>query len=443
MANLTTSGGTSYPGTLDTVTTLVDGAAGDQILARHPNGLGNAIIAMETELGTDPAGSTTDVTTRLAVALNNDGTVRSSVITAGSGAAVSYSAGVFTVGWSPDGPGYVQNLGIDVTANSPVANAMRIRLVQRSGATPTAASPIRMAFKVATASASPSNAAYAVREITGDAQVQLSSGSSLGTLINETARIYVGALDTNGTVEVLAYNPKEYVSTNTAARVTRLFKPSEAATLTTVAEGGAGGADSAATLYSTSARTGVYIRKLGYIDVTLGTTAGNWSNNPTDVTVIGQGTPVTGDVIQEIATHSYAVVRTTTNTVADDGTIPQIGEGGTGLWATMTHTKAANCLEVDALSLVSSSAAGFAAVTHLHRNSEADAMIAAGDYAAGATQFKTIKLRGLFATTTQAAAGYYIIFGADGGTITFGGAGAINRWGESQPSQLSVREICT
>ena len=66
---------TSYPTTLDTASTLVDGVGGDTIVAAHQNGPATAIIALETELGTDPAGSATDVKTRLAVALNDAGAV--------------------------------------------------------------------------------------------------------------------------------------------------------------------------------------------------------------------------------------------------------------------------------------------------------------------------------------------------------------------------------
>lgn len=448
MANFITTGTTSYPSSIDTRTALTDGAAGDQIVANHPNGLGAAILAIQTELGINPAGSVADVVTRLDASQNSDGTIKSSVITAGGGASVAYSSGVFTIGWSPDGPSYTQNLGIEVTANAPVANALRIRLVQRSGATPTSTNPIRLGFKVATASAAPANGGYVVREITGDTALVLSSGSSLGTRISETARVYVGAIDNNGTVEAAAYNPKDAPAPNSGtagtawAMVTQLWRPSEVATYTTTAEGGAGGADSAATLYSTSARTGVYFRRLGYFDVTLGSTVGNWSNNPKDVTVIGPGTPVTGDVIQTVATYSRATVRTTTNTVADDGTTPQLTEGGPGIWATMTHTKDANPLEVEVLSLISNAAAGWAAVTHLHRNSEADAMIAAGDYGANASQFKTIKLKAMFATTTQAAAGYYLIFGADSNTTTYGGVAGGNRWDAAEPCQLTIKEIC-
>ena len=88
MANITTSL-TSYPGTQDTRTTLVDGTGNDTIQAIHHNGVASAIVAVETELGTDPAGSLTDVATRLNVALNADGTVRSTVVAAGAGASVA------------------------------------------------------------------------------------------------------------------------------------------------------------------------------------------------------------------------------------------------------------------------------------------------------------------------------------------------------------------
>ena len=443
MANITTTGTTGYPGTIDTRTALTDGAAGDQIVANHPNGLGAAVLAIETELGTDPAGTVADVKTRLAVALNDDGTVRSTVIAAGGGAAVSYSSGVFTISWSPDGPAYTQNLGVEVTANAPVANAMRIRLVQRSGATPTSTSPVRLGFKVATASAAPANAAYAVREITSDTALVLSSGSSLGTLVNERARLYIGALDNNGTVEALAYNPKEVIASNTAARVAQLFRPSEVATYTTVAEGGAGGADSVATLYSTSARTGVYIRRLAYIDVTLGTTVGNWSNNPNNLTVIGPGTPVTGDIIQTIGTVT-AVVRTGAGTVPLDGTTPQISEGDPYLWATMTSTSVVNPVQVEGMvDLSTSSAGGVSMATHMHRNSEVDAFGTTAFRIATNDQNDEVVFKYLLATTTNGATGYYLIAGGNSaGTTTLNGIGGNSSYGSSLVSYLNISEVC-
>lgn len=49
------------------------------IAANHYNQVKDALIKIETELGTDPAGSLTDVKTRLAVVLENNGTMKSGV----------------------------------------------------------------------------------------------------------------------------------------------------------------------------------------------------------------------------------------------------------------------------------------------------------------------------------------------------------------------------
>ena len=100
MANLN-SGTSGYPAAVDTSPDLTDGASGDEIVSAHQDGRGAAIVAIETELGTDPAGSTTDVKTRLAVALNDDGSVKSTVIVANTPTSVSYSGGVFTLTTTP------------------------------------------------------------------------------------------------------------------------------------------------------------------------------------------------------------------------------------------------------------------------------------------------------------------------------------------------------
>lgn len=55
----------SYPGTIPSYPTLVDGV--DAVLAAHQNAKAEDIVAIATELGTDPAGTYTDVKTRLNV----------------------------------------------------------------------------------------------------------------------------------------------------------------------------------------------------------------------------------------------------------------------------------------------------------------------------------------------------------------------------------------
>ena len=73
MAEIGAGGGSGYPGALDTNSTLeVDGST----LARAdvPNDLAAAVIAIQTELGTDPAGTKTDVKTFLQASHQTDGT---------------------------------------------------------------------------------------------------------------------------------------------------------------------------------------------------------------------------------------------------------------------------------------------------------------------------------------------------------------------------------
>lgn len=63
----------NYPGSLDTFTTKTDHV--DEYMAAHINDAQNSIVAVETELGTDPAGSASDLKTRLAISLQNSGSL--------------------------------------------------------------------------------------------------------------------------------------------------------------------------------------------------------------------------------------------------------------------------------------------------------------------------------------------------------------------------------
>ena len=63
-----------YPGAVKNFLTLEDGV--DTVLAQHMNERGNEITAIETELGADVAGSAADLVTRLAVRMNDNGTLK-------------------------------------------------------------------------------------------------------------------------------------------------------------------------------------------------------------------------------------------------------------------------------------------------------------------------------------------------------------------------------
>ena len=384
MANITTSGTTSYPGSLDTRTVLTDGPAGNEIVAAHPNGLGAAVLALETELGVDPAGTLPDLVTRLAVSQNTDGTVKSTVVAAGTGATVDYASGVFTVGSTPDGPGNTQNVGLIINLGSPVSNAFTARLVQRTLSTCTSASPARISFRSGTATTGD----YAIVTATDNVALTASVGSTFGFTAAEPGRLYFYAINANpgaaNSVIELAIARKAIFD--------------EAKLHSTTAEGGAGAADSATVLYSASARANVPVRCIGFMDIVTGATAGNWSNAPTVLHLMGPGTKRTGDVVQRIATETYAQLTGTTITPWD-ATPPLIGEGNPVLSIGFSATSAVNPVRIHTSGLYYAPAGGGERITaHLHVGG-ASAIAATAMYADTASN-KTVPLDYHFATGT-------------------------------------------
>lgn len=106
------------------------------------------------------------------------------------------------------------------------------------------------------------------------ANLVISSGSTLGTVNNVASRIVVIALNNAGTIELAAVN----ISGGNQLDETNL--------ISTTAEGGAGAADSANVIYSTTARTSVAYRVIGFIDSTQ-TTAGTWATAPSTIQGVG------------------------------------------------------------------------------------------------------------------------------------------------------------
>jgi hypothetical protein len=131
--------------------------------------------------------------------------------------------------------------------------------------------------------------------------VTVSSGSTLGTVSGVESRIAVVAIDNAGTVELAVVNSQGY-----GAFDERLL-------INTTAEGGVGAADSASVFYSTSARTSVAFRVVGYIYSTQAT-AGSWASAPSNVN--NDGT----NKVQQLT--SGTAVATTSGTSVDFTGIP-------------------------------------------------------------------------------------------------------------------------
>lgn len=142
------------------------------------------------------------------------------------------------------------------------------------------------------------------RTVAAAINLVISSGSTLGTTNGAQARLAVLALDNAGTVELAVVNLAGGVNLD------------ESGVISTTAEGGAGAADSASTVYSAVARTNVPYRILGFVESTQ-TTAGTWASAPSLVT--GGASPLGawlagyGQTWQAL-TGSRALATTYTNT---------------------------------------------------------------------------------------------------------------------------------
>lgn len=430
MANITTAGSTSYPGVIDTRTILTDGPSGDDIVAAHPNGLSAAVIALETELGVDPAGTLPDLVTRLAVSQNTDGTVKSTVVAAGTGATVDYTAGVFTVGSTPDGPSNTQNIGLVVYLNSPVANAFTARLVQRTLSTCTSPSPARVSFRDGTQT----SGGYAIVTATDNVALTASVGSTFGFTDGEYGRIYFYAINANpgaaNSVIELAMTKKAIFDEG------RLWS--------TTAEGAAGAADSDSVLYSNAARSNVPVRCVGFMDIQTGITAGNWSNSPAVLHLMGPGTKRTGDIVQIITTQSN-VYNTGTTIIPNDTTVPTSAEGDMYIWASISATSPVNRVIVEGLTVLSNSNTGSPVLTSaLFYASESNARQTSGmkfDSTTGTGPASVPFMYEDVATTTATRMWYVRAGASNGGTTNFNGSASAVLWATATKSWMRITEV--
>jgi len=260
----------------------------------------------------------------------------------------------------------------------------------------------------------------------------VSAGSTLGFAASQISRIYVLALDNAGTVELAVYHP---LSGTTHLPVDEtLFQ-------TSTAEGGAGGADSAQVVYSTTARTNVSACVLGFIDIQTGGTAGNWSNSPIHVQVLTAATPRSGQVIQRLLSSSTALV-TGATTMPFDDTIPQSGEGVQMLTQAITPRHAADLLFISHVGMYSPSASGNMGVA-LFQDSTANALAAVACTVNGANEVFTIPLIYQMQAGTTSSTTFKIRAGHASGSIAMNGQGgaATRLYGGVAYSGLAITAI--
>lgn len=222
---------------------------GDNVLATSPTittpTISTITSAAATDLTLKSAGTTAiTVNTNQALGVGSSpsfGTSGQVLTSAGTAAAPTWSTPLSSV--------QIQPISASVSANALTISASALTLDFRSTTLGSGT--------VTTVSGTPAN-------------LVISSGSTLGTVSAQQSRIIVIALNNAGTIELAAVN----ISGGTNLDETTL--------ISTTAEGGAGAADSATVVYSTTARTSLPYRVVGFIQSTQAT-AGTWATSPSTI----------------------------------------------------------------------------------------------------------------------------------------------------------------
>lgn len=161
------------------------------------------------------------------------------------------------------------------------------------------------------------------RTVSAPISVVVSSGSTLGTASGVLSHLAVLAIDNAGTVELAVVNMVGGINLD------------ETGVINTTAEGGAGGANSATVVYSTTARTNVPYRVVGFIEFTQAT-AGTWATAPSRVQGAG-GQSVIPVAMNARGTAPMFACRawvnfngTGTVTIRGSGNVSSITDIGTG-----------------------------------------------------------------------------------------------------------------
>ena len=237
------------------------------------------------------------------------------------------------------------------------ASACTIALKTDAGNDPSSGEPVKMYVRSATAT----TGAMSLVSITAATSVVIPSTALMGTTSAVASRIYVGALNNAGTIELYAIMTLSGTS---------LYLPPEQALLTTTIMNTA--SDNAQIPYSTTARSAVGHRVIGYFESTQAT-AGTWATSATVVQQMGDGVKRTGDTVQVFRTSSGATVACAT-ALPGDNTIPQITEGDQIFTLTVVPSSALNLLRHRCVTRSDNSGGGYATALCLFQDSTANAL---------------------------------------------------------------------
>lgn len=299
-----------------------------------------------------------------------------------------------------------QNMGLAASVGS---NALTVAIKGKDGNDPSAANPVTLPFRSATASSGD----FDTLTLVAATSVTISSGSTLGTANNTAFRFWIVLFNDAGTARMGIIN---------CMSGTTIFPLSACSTASSTAEGGAGAADSALTFYTGTAVTSKAFRVLGYLEYNSGlATAGTYATAPDRMCLLSFDTRMPGLVVQQVRVQTAAVVSGTTNLPSDD-TIPQSGEGNAwgALDCTITPVSAANMLKSRVSTMLSNSSAAGNTSLALFQDATAGALSAVTYGAFDADETQPVYLEHAFLANTTSATTLKVRYGGTGGATVTG-----------------------
>lgn len=218
------------------------------------------------------------------------------------------------------------------------SGSLILSLKTAAGNTPSAEDPVYIFCSELTTSGT-----YTVVTVTSAVTFAPSSGSTMGAANGVPFRLWVVAINDAGTIRLGAINCR----TGGSGITTKISALTEQESVTSVAEGGAGAADSAGVIYTTAAATVKPMRILAMATFSIGlATAGTWTTAPI-IHQVGHGCPRPNDIVQRV----YA--ETSSSSTSNSATF-----AASNLSGSITPTSACNIIKVTANAAGSHGAVG-------------------------------------------------------------------------------------
>jgi hypothetical protein len=298
-----------------------------------------------------------------------------------------------------------------------------------ASADPSTSDPVTFLFRDVTAATGD----YLVRSVTAALSITIPSGQAMGFSNSTPARIWIGALDNAGTVELFVVNALTGTST---------YPLQGWGIITTSAVSGAALSGVA---YSANVRTNKAYITIGYATWEVGgtlATAGTWNALATRMQLFQPGsTPLPGMEIQRQRTATGAVATGTTVFNPAD-TVPQNTAGDQYMTQAITPTSSANVLEIETNAFVSNGGTADRIGIGMFQDAVANALISSQIDTAAAVNMIQIRLVHEMLAATVSSTTFKIRMGTRGAnTITFNGASSARLLGGNANSFIRAREI--